>query len=456
MKNNNKTALQVRAEDLSEQFKHNARKPIVIEFAGSPKAGKTSTINQVQSFLKRCGFRVQVVIERASVCPIRDKKHANFNVWTSSTTLAQILEHTQVPPRPHDPEILILDRGIFDSICWLSIMEKLSRIRDSDRQKIEEFLLIDDWRQRVRGVIVMTSNSSDAMKREEGCLPVISSGGSIMNTSVLDAMMEAIQEVSDRLSSKFSIFKVNTSFEQFSTLQKTSEEITSQILEWIDDDMQEEILVCGNNEISPLFSGRMSLGANDALQVVEKFVGDPMFLARSHAESDIGKVQALPIVIVRNKNGDILRLRRKEKDGSNDLHQRIVIWAGGHVRKEDKENGDPILFGAIRELEEELRLAVNPNELALKGAIHANVTEGTRKHVALVYEWRASTDEVEIALSNAEFFERKGNSLSGRFVSVETILAEHQEGKLKEEWSNQIVKNFIVEIAGQAKKDLFD
>ena len=87
-----KSVLQVRAESLAEEFKKKGRRPVVIEFAGAPKAGKTTTLSTLQAFLKRCGFKVEVVIERASVCPIRDKKHANFNIWTACTTLAQILE----------------------------------------------------------------------------------------------------------------------------------------------------------------------------------------------------------------------------------------------------------------------------------------------------------------------------------------------------------------------------
>ena len=75
-----KSALQARAEEAAKRF-GNARKPIVLEFAGVPKAGKTSTIGALCAFLKRCGFKVQVVAERAAICPIRDKTHPNFNVW---------------------------------------------------------------------------------------------------------------------------------------------------------------------------------------------------------------------------------------------------------------------------------------------------------------------------------------------------------------------------------------
>ena len=61
-----RSALQQRAEAAAERFR-TARKPVVIEFAGVPKAGKTSTLGQVHAFLKRCGFRVEVVVEHASI-----------------------------------------------------------------------------------------------------------------------------------------------------------------------------------------------------------------------------------------------------------------------------------------------------------------------------------------------------------------------------------------------------
>src|SRR5690349_25039068 len=137
-----RSALQERAEAAAAKFRESGRPAIVVEFAGLPKAGKTSTLSQVYSFLRRCGFRCEVVVERASVCPIRDKKHSNFNIWTASTTLAQILEKTQTPPRPDDPEILILDRGLFDAIAWLAMMERLARIRREEREATERFLLL--------------------------------------------------------------------------------------------------------------------------------------------------------------------------------------------------------------------------------------------------------------------------------------------------------------------------
>jgi predicted NUDIX family phosphoesterase len=79
---------------------------------------------------------------------------------------------------------------------------------------------------------------------------------------------------------------------------------------------------------------------------------------RTEVEADTTRVQALPVVVIRNRSGEILRLRRKEKTGKNPLQQKIVIWAGGHVRKEYSANGNSLIQCAIRELQEELRLSV--------------------------------------------------------------------------------------------------
>lgn len=206
-----KSDLQRRAENAASVFPDAARKPIVIEFAGVPKAGKTTTLGQLNAFLKRCGFKVEVVIERASICPIKDKKHVNFNIWTACTTLAQILEKTQNPPRPDDPQILILDRGIFDSICWLRMMERLQRLRSDEIKIIEKFLQITDWRSRISGVILMTTSPKDAMQREQGLLPIVGCKGSIMNESVLEQMVSVVKTTAEEMKKLFRIFEINTS-----------------------------------------------------------------------------------------------------------------------------------------------------------------------------------------------------------------------------------------------------
>lgn len=451
-----KSDLQIRAERAAERFAETARKPIVIEFAGVPKAGKTTTLGQLQSFLKRCGFRVEVVIERASVCPVRDKKHSNFNVWTACTTLAQILEKTQDPPRIDDPHVLILDRGLFDSISWFTMMERLERIRTADRKIIEKFLLIDDWKERITGVIVMTASPQDAMEREKGYLQVEDVQASIMNPEVLQRMLDITNETAERLKRDFSIYTIDTSSgETKNDPRRTAEKVVDIVLSLVEEQLQEDILCLPKSAVAALFQDKTVLQNSEASALSKLFVESGEFHPREDVEQNQSLAQALPVVVVRNKRGDVLRLRRRERSEQKILHEKIVIWAGGHVRKEDAKDGNSLIQCALRELQEELRLSLEAKDLKLIGAVYADVGGSTSNHVALVYEWRAETDDVAVALSSAEFFERRGTSLSGKFVSLEELANDVDAKKSSEIWSDEIVRELLAKGIFEFKPRLF-
>ena len=447
-----KSDLQNRAEAARARF-NGARRPIVLEFAGVPKAGKTTTISQIQTFLKRCGFRVEVVVERASVCPVRDKKHANFNVWTACTTLSQILEKTQTPARPDDPDILILDRGLFDAVCWFAVMERLARIRQAERERIERFLLMEDWRKRITGVIVMTATPRVSMEREKGDLPVKGSGGSIMNEDVLRQMLNTTRETAERLSEQFRIVEVDTSKGSSLDRQQTTERVAGIVLDLIEEQLDEHILRLPADEVAALFQDATCIESKAAERLIATFASKGQFVSRDRVESDDSVVQALPVVVVRNRSRNILRLRRRERRHDNPLHEKIVIWSGGHVRREDDYDGDSIRQCAVRELQEELRLSVEGSELKLLGAVWIRAgnrtakPDKTRRHVAVVFEWRAQADDVAIALSATEFFERRGTSLSGTFVSLDDLAADIDKGQVSEPWSVEIARQLLTEVA---------
>ena len=446
----------LRARDASARFENQARRPIVIEFAGCPKAGKTSTIGQVVAFFKRTGFKIEVVIERASVCPIRDKKQANFNVWTACTTLANLLDKTQEPPSPDAPQILILDRGLFDSVCWFQMMEQWVRLSPADRERIESFLLIDDWRKRLSGVILMLASPEDSMDREQGLLPVPTSSGSIMNPEVLAQMRTTFQSVAQLHKDHFQLFTIDTSSSPYrKKQQKVCESVAEKILTLIEEHIAEEILFVPRQLIDGAFDNTSVLRGDDALQVINSFATEGLFQPRDAVEKNADVVQAIPIAVVRNQSGEVLRLRRKERNEENALHQKIVLWAGGHVRKEDSVNGETLKHALVRELHEELRLDVDVESLKLLGAVYTRATERTMKHVAIVYEWRAKSDDVAVCLSSAEFFERRGTAVSGTFVSVKDIERDVENKNISEPWSTEIVRKLLAETTGKSEKELF-
>lgn len=180
------------------------------------------------------------------------------------------------------------------------------------------------------------------------------------------------------------------------------------------------------------------------------------FRIRDQVEDDRSRVQALPIVVIRNADGDVLRLRRRERSSDNPLHDKVVLWAGGHVRREDADNGDPLIRCAARELEEELRLQIRLSDLVPIGAVYFDNGGSTSKHVAIAYEWRSVTNDVSVVLSRSEFFERRGTSLSGSFAGVDKLVDDVQTKRLKEPWSVELIREHLAKGAFGEDLSLFD
>ena len=209
----------------------------------------------------------------------------------------------------------------------------------------------------------------------------------------------------------------------------------------------EETMSCPKESVVRSFAGKRFLHGPQAADLVRQFreVGENGFRPRDEVEADDGRVQAIPLVIVRNASGEVLRLRRRERGADNPLHEKIVIWAGGHVRREDSVNGDPMVHCAVRELEEELRLQVEISSLHMVGAVYLDSGGSTSKHMGIAYEWRASTDDVAVVLSRSEFFERRGTSLSGSFATVEALAGDIETKKLVEPWSVELIREYLAE-----------
>jgi predicted NUDIX family phosphoesterase len=263
-----------------------------------------------------------------------------------------------------------------------------------------------------------------------------------MNPEVLQQTRDLVDHTMERLKHMFNCFRVDTSSPKYDSPEKACNAVADVVLNWIEQQLQEDILSISKDTVVNIFQGNECLPATASTPLVETFTTSGEYRPRTEVESDTTRVQALPVVVVRNRSGQILRLRRKEKTEKNPLHQKIVIWAGGHVRKEDSANGNSLIQCAIRELQEELRLSVTEQKLKLLGSIYADHGGSTSKHAAVVYEWRADTDDVSVALSSSEFFERQGTSLSGSFVGLDELTKDVDAGKF-EPWSEQIVRALL-------------
>ena len=326
---------------------------------------------------------------------------------------------------------------------------------DECRERIESFLLIDDWRKRLSGVVLMLAKPEDSMLRERGDLPVPNASGSIMNPDILAQMRRTTENVAEMHKDRFRLFAIDTSDPKYQKNQKrVCQTVADTILTWIEEHIAEDIWFLPRSDIEDAFQNQTALQANQAADLVSAFTSRGDFLPRDDVEDNADLVQAIPVAIVRNREGAVLQLRRREKTKANPLHEKFVIWAGGHVRKEDTFNGETMKQALVRELHEELRLDVVKDDLKLLGAVYTPGNGKSAKHVAVVYEWRANSDEVDVCLNSAEFFERRGTAVSGTFITIKDL--ENEIGKrINEVWSTEIVQRLLSETANTKTGELF-
>lgn len=174
--------------------------------------------------------------------------------------------------------------------------------------------------------------------------------------------------------------------------------------------------------------------AVSVLDAIERY-GD--FLPRSVVERNAGLLQPIPCAIMHHSL-KILLLRRNERSKKNALHNRLVIWAGGHVRCEDVSNasskGDLLLHGLMRELDEEIPFCTPtaaPDFLCLVWS--------RSLHFGVFYDLPVTpiSNSVE---TNEEFAESGKGTKSGIFVDVGTLKAEFSS---LETWSKVICRELL-------------
>lgn len=180
-------------------WRFSSPKPIFVEFAGTPKSGKSSCIDTVAHFFRREGFSVLAPTEGASkrTPPFLKKDLLFYNAWAASYALAQMLEARYHSDSYH---LTLLDRGIFDAMVWFELVASGqiettgARIGPEDLEKISNFLMLAPWRELIDVVVFFKVDPATSMAREnEGAL--IRKEGRAMNEPTLAALNETYDRV---------------------------------------------------------------------------------------------------------------------------------------------------------------------------------------------------------------------------------------------------------------------
>lgn len=444
--------LQKLAEEvLALKQEHRQKRPIVIEFSGSPKAGKTSCINSLELFLKRNGFSVKIVQERASVCPVSDKQSPMFNLWTACTSLAGLIGTLE--DKKNQVDVLILDRGIFDALCWFQWLVCNGKMEEKQKEVTENFLLMDELVKCIDIVFAFCAKPDISIEREYATL-LTDKLGSIMNKKVLSEYLDAIERTINNKGNFFhKVFRIETSDKNQDEVGK---EVTKITLDTLKDLLMERIGYLEKNEkLINILSSNKIISDDE----IAKELPPIKFGLRSDVEEKNDLIQPIPVAVITNKEKNKVLVIKKNKNAvSNDSPERdkILLYIGGHSRYEDSTQITSQDFLSIcrsalkREIKEEIGISVALHDLK-PFYIYTPSNERSRKHLAVCFMIAIDEDGIKLRLDSNELVLNKGKSKSGKFLGIDEICREPE----LEQWSKMILE-YCFKIQYGQQLSLFD
>jgi predicted ATPase len=218
-------ALAARAKETVEDPDRAERKPVVIEFAGSPKSGKSTTIDVISHFFKRMGFKVRAPTEGASKrTPYNLRRDlVAFNSYTLNYAISELLDAYH---NVEQPDLVLLDRGPFDSIAWLKYLQDQGALAEKEFETLRNFALSPLWTKLISKIYVFRCDSDVSMRREHSA-KLTRLSGTAMNPKTLEALRIQYEELGELLTN-YPLAIVDTSHD--TSPIATSFEIAEEVL----------------------------------------------------------------------------------------------------------------------------------------------------------------------------------------------------------------------------------
>lgn len=446
--------LQKLAEEvLNLKQEHRQKRPIVIEFSGSPKAGKTSCINSLELFLKRNGFTVKIIQERASVCPVSDKQSPMFNLWTACMSLAGLIGVLE--DKKDQVDVLILDRGIFDALCWFQWLVRNKRMEESQRIAAENFLLMDELVKSIDIVFAFCVSEDVSIEREYATL-LTDKLGTIMNKKVLHEYLEAIEHTIKTKRNYFhKVFMIETSNKNQDEVGK---EVTTITLNTLKDLLMERIGYFEFDEnLRNILLSKTVFQYDDLANVLPEI----RFDLRNRVEARSECLQPIPVAVITNKDKSKVLVIKKNKNAvsaPSPERDKLLLYVGGHTRYEDMTEATSQDILSIcratlkREVKEEIGISIAVNDVK-PIYIYVSDNERSKKHLAVCFVIPVDEDGIKLRLDSHELVQNKGKSKSGRFIPIEEVCLDFE----LEQWSSIILKHcFGVQYPMHRQLTLFD
>jgi len=137
-------------------------KPLVIEFSGSPNAGKDTQIEIIADYLRDYrGYKVLVFDEPYYLCTLRNR--TDFKIyWMIATTIRNLVEAIDV----ESVDAVIFNRGLFDELAFLDYYQRRGIITKKEMAAYSASLTVNRLTDLIDIVFLMKTSPDNSVQRE--------------------------------------------------------------------------------------------------------------------------------------------------------------------------------------------------------------------------------------------------------------------------------------------------
>ncbi len=162
-------------------------RPFFVEIAGPPSSGKSSIIEELDTFFRSEGLRVRCPQEGAQVIRHIVRTTPLYNIRTGLYALEMLTDWSQ----GHPYDVVIFERCIFDAYSWMTYWESKGKLSTEEKNLLQKFFMLRFWANMIDAACFVICDVDEAMRRYSG-----SSGrvGKTTNPETVAALRERYLE----------------------------------------------------------------------------------------------------------------------------------------------------------------------------------------------------------------------------------------------------------------------
>ena len=182
-------------------FYYKRNKPFVVEFAGPPKAGKTTIIERIKYELP---YSLSILKEVSLDSPVPKNKVLKYMEWSANELINKLIFAEEIIGK----QLLLVDCGIVSQLALLEAFKKSGRIKEKEvkhYQLIKDHLLANLKREDL--IIFISMKPDDELRRIKSYkFP----RGFIVNEEFLKVLNESYKQILSEINKKnIPLIKIN-------------------------------------------------------------------------------------------------------------------------------------------------------------------------------------------------------------------------------------------------------